>query len=47
MKNKCKCGNNDETEEYHTCPYAEDVGGDSDAICKCCGDCEYECAQDI
>lgn len=34
-------------EPPHTCPYAEDIGGDSDTLCTCCQDCEGECAQDI
>ena len=42
----CKCGKNP-AEEPHTCPYAEEIGGDSETLCTCCEDCRYECAMDI
>jgi hypothetical protein len=45
---KCEtCGNNEGTSELHTCPYAEDINGDSESMCNCCSDCEYECCMDI
>ena len=45
---KCEtCGNNEGTSELHTCPYAEDIHGDSESMCNCCSDCEYECCMDI
>lgn len=31
----------------HTCPYAEDIGGDSITLCNCCKDCTEECCMDI
>lgn len=31
----------------HTCPYAEDMHGDSVTLCRCCSDCRHECAMDI
>ena len=33
--------------EPHTCPYAEDINGDSETQCDCCADCTSECADDI
>jgi hypothetical protein len=44
-KEKCKCGNS--PQELHTCPYAEDVQGDSITLCNCCSDCENQCIADI
>lgn len=41
----CRCGA--VGEELHTCPYAEDIGGDSESLCNCCADCQYQCAMDI
>jgi len=43
---RCKCGGPASTTP-HTCPYAEDVHGDSDTLCLCCDDCTDACAQDI
>ncbi len=31
----------------HTCPYAEDINGDSETLCECCEKCAHECAMDI
>ena len=41
----CKCG--EPGEDEHTCPYAEDIHGDSESLCNCCAECQYQCAQDI
>lgn len=42
---KCWCGN--EEIEKHTCPYQEDVNGDSEYLCNCCDSCEQNCCDDI
>jgi len=42
----CKCRKNPAAEP-HTCPYAEEINGDSETLCTCCEDCQYECAMDI
>jgi len=39
------CGN--AAKELHTCPYAEEINDDSEALCICCDDCTQECAWDI
>jgi hypothetical protein len=44
---KCQICNNNTGEELHTCPYSEDIHDDSESLCNCCGDCEYQCAMDI
>ncbi len=41
----CRCGK--EGDSDHTCPYAEDINGDSESLCNCCSDCIDNCAQDI
>ena len=33
--------------DKHTCPYQEDVNGDSESLCNCCDECTQECAWDI
>lgn len=33
--------------EPHSCPFAEDIHGDSESLCNCCDDCSHECAMDI
>lgn len=33
--------------EPHPCPYAEELSNDSETLCDCCSDCEYQCAMDI
>lgn len=44
---KCsKCEVNDAQLE-HTCPYSEEINDDSDSLCDCCSDCEYQCCMDI
>lgn len=35
------------TKEPHTCPYAEEIGGDYETLCNCCDDCQGECCMDI
>lgn len=35
------------TEEYHTCPFEEDVNNDAQFKCMCCDECEHQCAMDI
>jgi hypothetical protein len=48
---KEKCGSrgncNNFAEEPHTCPYSEEINGDSETLCECCSNCEHECAMDI
>ncbi len=41
----CRCGSNGELP--YTCPYAEEIGGDSNTLCNCCDDCSNQCAMDI
>ena len=31
----------------HTCPFKEDVDGDSSTLCTCCASCESDCADEI
>jgi hypothetical protein len=33
--------------EQHTCPYKEDIFGDSESMCSCCEYCRNNCALDI
>jgi len=33
--------------DEHTCPYAEDISGDSETLCTCCPYCEHQCCMDI
>lgn len=42
----CKCNRNPAQAE-HTCPYSEDINGDSTSLCDCCHECEQACADDI
>jgi hypothetical protein len=42
---ECTCDT--EVIEPHTCPFAEDVNGDSESLCTCCEHCEDDCAMDI
>lgn len=47
-KEKCKsfdCDN--DAEELHSCPYAEDVHGDSESQCNCCESCRNKCSDNI
>ena len=47
MSDKCQtCGEN-EAQEPHTCPYAEEIYNDSETLCNCCDECSHECAMDI
>jgi hypothetical protein len=42
---ECTC--NTEEHAEHTCPFAEEIGNDSETLCNCCPECEYQCAMDI
>lgn len=33
--------------EAHGCPFEEDLNGDYEFRCKCCEDCQEECAWNI
>ena len=41
-----RCGKNPATES-HSCPYNEEINGDFNTLCTCCGDCQAECALEI
>lgn len=45
VEDKCRCG--DDGIEAHTCPYAEEIGNDSETLCNCCDYCSYQCAMDV
>jgi hypothetical protein len=42
---KCKCENS--SDAPHTCPFEEEINGDSETLCNCCPECEHQCAMDI
>ena len=33
--------------EPHTCPFEEEINGDSETLCTCCIHCQQSCAEDI
>lgn len=37
----------EDTEEPHTCPFSEDVYGDTEKLCHCSEYQQYQCAMDI
>ncbi len=47
LDDKCDSCEKNLAEDDHTCPYAEDIGDDSETLCNCCEECEGECARDI
>lgn len=34
-------------EDPHPCPFKEEINDDSETLCNCCKDCQYECRMDI
>jgi hypothetical protein len=44
-ENICTCGQPGEPD--HTCPYQEEINGDSTSMCNCCAACQQECAWDV
>ena len=36
-----------ESNEWHTCPYAEEIHGDYDTLCDCDEEQAYQCSRDI
>ncbi len=45
MCNRC---DKNPKKKYHSCPYAEEIGGNEDPeYCACCDDCRHECRMDI
>ena len=47
MDDKCQTCNNNNGQDEHTCPYAEDICDDWETTCNCCDECEQQCAEDI
>ena len=51
MEKKITCNKFDEckndAEEYHLCPYSQEINDDFETECKCCPDCTEDCAMDI
>jgi len=45
--NMCKCGKNPESDWEHTCPYKEEIDGDSETHCRCCDECRHDCEMEI
>jgi len=41
-----ECGQHPASEP-HPCPYQSDINGDDTALCKCCVNCQNNCADDI
>jgi hypothetical protein len=44
---ECTCADMDPYTDEHTCPFAEEIHDDSESLCTCCPECEYQCAMDI
>jgi hypothetical protein len=44
---KCQNCAKNPAQPKHTCPYAEEIGGDRESLCNCCDDCSYQCAMDV
>jgi hypothetical protein len=42
----CKCGKSASMDD-HTCPFREELNNDSESLCNCCANCQYECAMDV
>lgn len=43
----CEHCHRGEVQGENTCPYKEEINGDSESLCTCCEDCRYNCAMDI
>ena len=43
----CEKCNENNAEELHTCPFAEEIYGDGEQQCNCCDVCQNQCCQDI
>lgn len=43
---KCESCNKNQAQKLHTCPFAEEIHGDT-SLCNCCDICENECCQSI
>jgi hypothetical protein len=42
----CKCGAVVDG-EWHPCPFAAEVEGDSETLCLCCEACTDACAEEV
>lgn len=31
----------------HVCPFKDEINDDTETLCTCCEDCQYECRMDI
>jgi hypothetical protein len=45
-KELCESCNKNKAEALHTCPFAEEIHGNTEQ-CNCCNDCQSQCCQDI
>lgn len=45
--NPCKNCGEEGTVEPHTCPYLEEICGDSETKCNCCESCQWLCCDEI
>ena len=34
-------------DEPHTCPFAEEINGNTESLCTCCSSCTHDCAMDV
>lgn len=41
------CKHPDDLTEPHTCPFAVDINDDRDTLCRCCENCQDDCAMEI
>lgn len=44
---RCPSCNDEKAIGPHTCPYAEQINGDTFSLCFCCDWCEGQCAKQV
>lgn len=46
---KCTCKEEEASGDafWHSCPFAEEIHGNTGEGCRCCPSCTYDCAMDI
>ena len=44
---RCPSCKQEKADGPHTCPFAEEINGDSHSLCYCCSFCTQQCAMDI
>jgi len=47
LEHKCQSCKKNEADDFHPCPFSEEIHEDYETLCNCCDSCATECARNI